>query len=163
MSDEEHSKSLQPSESDAPLPMLHGAHHRAAAQDPVLERLENMVEALLQLPPPSVPCTDRPWRALFLWCNKHRHHLAMHARRCLKSRSQQRVDLWLCELASPPKGMWEGVRHGLLPFIRLVGLPPRGDGEPMFTATHVNGELETAAAAKNQPGPGDSPGGVSTY
>jgi hypothetical protein len=124
--------SAQPWMESAPA-LTHEARPVAAAVDPVLERLEYLIESVLMLPPPSVPCANRQWRQLFNWCIKYRYHLGTHARRCLKHGSQTRVDVWLCELASPPKGLWEGVRHGLLPFIRLVGLTPRGDGQPMFT------------------------------
>lgn len=46
----------------------------------------------------------------------------------------QRVDVWLRDLVRPPKGKWDGVLHGAIPYIRLVGLFPRGAGELNFRA-----------------------------
>lgn len=119
---------------ESPLRLSPAASWASPEVDPVLERFEQLVEAVLPLPPPSVPCSDPHWVALFRWCDRHRVVLAARARRFQRKGVQSRLDLWLRELATPPKGQWEGVRYGALPFIRMVGLPPRGDGETLFTA-----------------------------
>lgn len=100
---------------------------------PILRRFEELVEAVLASAPPSVATLDVDWTRLFRWCDTHRALLAERAFLWSKLAHPQRVDVWLRELARPPKGRWDGVRHGAISYIRLVGLPPRGEGEPMFT------------------------------
>jgi hypothetical protein len=116
---------------------LHELQSSRASGDPLLERFESLVEAVLLLPPPSVPCSHPQWAALFRWCGRHRKQLAARARDCIRNDSQERVDVWLRELASPPKGMWDGVRYGAMQYIRLVGHLPRNSGQPMFTAPPI--------------------------
>jgi hypothetical protein len=105
----------------------------APPECPVLARFEELVEAVLSSPPPVVATADPDWRRLFRWCDTHRGLLAERASQRNKLTRPQRADVWLRELASPPKTGWDGVRHGALPFIRLVGMLPRSSGEPMFT------------------------------
>jgi hypothetical protein len=102
--------------------------------DLILRHFEELVEAVLHRPPPSTPTSDPDWLRLFGWCYIHREFLAGHARRWTRLGKPGRVDIWLRELASPPNRTYQGVRNGAMYYIRLVGLPPRSDGEPMFTA-----------------------------
>jgi hypothetical protein len=105
----------------------------APPQDFVLMRFEELVEAILFKSPPSLNTSDPDWLRLFAWCHKHRASLSTQARLWGKLAEPRRVDVWLRELASPPNGTYLGVRRGAISYIRMVGLPPRGDGEPLFT------------------------------
>jgi hypothetical protein len=102
-------------------------------EERIMMRFEALVEAVLYRPPPSAARPDPDWNRLFRWCHTHRNFLATRARSTGKLASPNRVDLWLRELASPPKGVWDGVRQGAISYIRLVGIPPRGSSEAMFT------------------------------
>ncbi len=111
-----------------------GDHHV-----PVLTQVEVLIRAVLGKPAPSSTGSDPDWARLFRFCEKHRHVLAD----CLRSRKKTDLpgylDLWLRQLASPPRGEWSGARLGLMPFIRVAGIPPRSDDDPMFTLPSGDG------------------------
>jgi hypothetical protein len=119
------------SRGDDPSAMLGSG--AASVSCPILRRFEELVEAVLTHAPPSLGASDADWVRLFRYCDKHRVLLAERAKMWNKLAEVRRVDVWLHELARPPKGAWEGVRHGAMPYIRLVGLAPRGAGGAMFT------------------------------
>lgn len=99
----------------------------------VLTQVEVLIRAVLRKPAPSSIESDPDWVRLFRFCEKHRHALVD----CLRARKKlvrpAYLDLWLRQLASPPRGKWSDVRLGLMPFIRVAGYPPRRDDDPMFT------------------------------
>lgn len=107
------------------------------SEEMVLNQLEALIRMVLSSPPPDVPNSDPDWARLFAWCHKHREVMARRARQIRRSpvRHVHGLDRWLLELASPPKGTWEGVRYGVMPFIRLVGMLPRPNGDAMFTGS----------------------------
>ena len=128
-------------EGDEPAPPVTAAGVSNSQEKLVLGQLEELIRALLSSPPPSVPNSDPEWARLFAWCHKHRDFLARRTRKLRRESAQALgVDAWLLELASPPKGDWEGVRYGVMSFIRLVGMLPRAKGEAMFTGFTWTGQ-----------------------
>lgn len=99
----------------------------------VLKQVEVLIRAVLRKPAPSSIESDPDWARLFRFCEKHRHVLADSLRARKKTDLPGYLDLWLRQLASPPRGEWSGARLGLMPFIRVAGFPPRSDDDPMFT------------------------------
>jgi hypothetical protein len=101
----------------------------------VLMQAEALIRAVLRKPPSSANTSDSDWARLFHFCEDHRYLLAARVSARRKATDLGYLDLWLRQLASPPRGQWASARLSLLSLIRVAGIPPRIDYEPMFTAS----------------------------
>lgn len=130
--------------SRSPRPAVSKNTHPRANDDPrspesILRHFGELVEAVLASPSPRYIGSNPEWKRLCIWCNRHRAVLAGHLRNPQAGTpADPRITDWLRELASPPREAWDALRHEIMPFIRLSGLPPRAMTEPLFRNPRAN-------------------------